>query len=225
MVCGCHPSDFCNWTMFAPFCLPRSLSKRAFFDGVFVVLIFGPVMSFSFACTRRQTGRRTTKGPDNRADASNETARLATTHAHKRATVQSFLHVLRLRLLLVSAETGSSLRVHKQSLKACNADIDCSVCYALRKSELGKEQVFINSLSVRNILSFGPQQQIFPTFAGMNLFIGKNGSGKSNALRLIGDLTYKYKTITGKIGVDTAGFRRDLPVYLAALGSGFITNR
>jgi predicted ATPase len=41
----------------------------------------------------------------------------------------------------------------------------------------------INSLKVAKFLSFGPQQEL-NDFKNFNLFIGKNGSGKTNTIKV-----------------------------------------
>jgi len=46
----------------------------------------------------------------------------------------------------------------------------------------------INSVSIGNILSFGPQKQIISDFTKFNLFIGRNGAGKTNLQRVLGNL-------------------------------------
>lgn len=48
--------------------------------------------------------------------------------------------------------------------------------------------MFIKNVRVSNLLSFGPEPQEISDIRSMNLFIGRNGSGKSNALRLLGEL-------------------------------------
>jgi energy-coupling factor transporter ATP-binding protein EcfA2 len=52
----------------------------------------------------------------------------------------------------------------------------------------------INELQVSDLLSFGPKQT-FSRFSRFNLFIGKNGSGKSNVLRLIGQLPIETESL------------------------------
>jgi predicted ATPase len=54
----------------------------------------------------------------------------------------------------------------------------------------------INQIRVSNLLSFSPEQ-VFDRFARFNLFIGKNGSGKSNILRLIGQLPTEIVALQG----------------------------
>ncbi len=85
--------------------------------------------------------------------------------------------------------------------------------------------MFINSLSVRNILSFGNETQELGPFLGMNLFIGKNGTGKSNALRLIGGLSCNYNKVEGTVSVRTGQFSRTLPVFTVKLDDQFVCNR
>jgi len=46
----------------------------------------------------------------------------------------------------------------------------------------------IESITTRNILSFGPEQQKLENLKCFNLFIGRNGSGKTSLLRILGDL-------------------------------------
>lgn len=53
----------------------------------------------------------------------------------------------------------------------------------------------INSISASHILSFR-QEQNFSNLARFNLFIGKNGSGKSNVLRLLGKMPFDFEAIT-----------------------------
>lgn len=85
----------------------------------------------------------------------------------------------------------------------------------------------IESIEVRNVLSFGPQKQEFQSFKTMNLFIGKNGSGKSNALRLIGDITFEYQKLRLGMNVQVAPDQtvRTVPVFGARLKKDFISNR
>ena len=55
----------------------------------------------------------------------------------------------------------------------------------------------ITSLRVSNLLSFGPEQ-VFEQFSRFNLFIGKNGAGKSNLLRLIGKLPVESGSLSAE---------------------------
>ena len=52
----------------------------------------------------------------------------------------------------------------------------------------------INSIKLANILSFG-QEQNLRAFSDFNLFIGKNGSGKTNVLRLLGNLNISLENV------------------------------
>jgi hypothetical protein len=52
----------------------------------------------------------------------------------------------------------------------------------------------INSLKVAGLYSFGPQQN-FDDFSIFNLFIGKSDSGKTNALKILGDLKLEYAPV------------------------------
>jgi AAA15 family ATPase/GTPase len=52
----------------------------------------------------------------------------------------------------------------------------------------------INSIKLANILSFG-QEQNLEAFSDFNLFIGKNGSGKTNVLRLLGKLNISLENV------------------------------
>jgi hypothetical protein len=56
----------------------------------------------------------------------------------------------------------------------------------------------ITNLKIAKILSFGPLQEIdgLETF---NLFIGKNGSGKSNVLKILKGLSVNYSMVAGKV--------------------------
>jgi predicted ATPase len=72
----------------------------------------------------------------------------------------------------------------------------------------------INQIRVSNLLSFGPDQ-VFDRFSRFNLFIGKNGSGKSNILRLIGELPTELDAIQGSITVKTLNEIREIQTYHA----------
>lgn len=87
--------------------------------------------------------------------------------------------------------------------------------------------MYIDSLTVRNLLSFGPTAQVLSGFNQMNLFIGPNGSGKSNVIRLLGNLSIDYHQIQA---VSSRGFHQGEPpqnalLSTAQLGKGFISNR
>ncbi len=59
----------------------------------------------------------------------------------------------------------------------------------------------IRKLKVEKILSFGPVQEL-SDFTFFNLFIGKNGSGKTNALKIIKGLPISYRQSDQKITVE-----------------------
>ncbi|MEP1610626.1 MAG: hypothetical protein ABJL72_01770 [Roseobacter sp.] len=84
--------------------------------------------------------------------------------------------------------------------------------------------MFIKSLEFQNILSFGPKQKL-NGFNSMNLFIGKNGSGKSNTMRLIGDLSFLYRRIDGAIDIKTGNYIRKVKAYNVKLDHEFVCNR
>jgi hypothetical protein len=52
--------------------------------------------------------------------------------------------------------------------------------------------MIIESVTIKNILSFGPNATELEDFRSFNLFIGRNGSGKTNALRILGDLKTEF---------------------------------
>jgi predicted ATPase len=74
----------------------------------------------------------------------------------------------------------------------------------------------INQIRVSNLLSFGPEQ-VFDRFSRFNLFIGKNGSGKSNILRLIGQLPTEFDAIQGLTTVTTLDEIRAIQTYHAPI--------
>ena len=49
---------------------------------------------------------------------------------------------------------------------------------------LGKENILIREMKLRNILSYGPQSKTIP-LGSLNVLIGPNGSGKSNLIEVI----------------------------------------
>lgn len=85
----------------------------------------------------------------------------------------------------------------------------------------------IKSIEVRNLLSFGPEKQEMLNFEQMNLFIGVNGSGKSNALRLIGDISYEYKQqpLVTNIDMVNEGTAHRALLFSNHIRSEFISNR
>ncbi len=72
----------------------------------------------------------------------------------------------------------------------------------------------LDSLRVANLLSFGPEQH-FDQFTKFNLFVGRNGSGKSNLLKLIGNLPTEIDAIRGAVTVDKAGELQAIQTYHA----------
>jgi AAA domain, putative AbiEii toxin, Type IV TA system len=83
----------------------------------------------------------------------------------------------------------------------------------------------INSLKVANILSFGPQQD-FENFKFFNLFIGKNGAGKSNTFRILSGLDIDYEMVGTetdfKLSVSTTDysgnlFHKSIPVFVPSV--------
>jgi energy-coupling factor transporter ATP-binding protein EcfA2 len=64
----------------------------------------------------------------------------------------------------------------------------------------------IKSLKISKFLSFGPLQ-VIEDFKTFNLFIGKNGSGKSNVLRILKGLPIDYHLVNGKITTQTQTHR------------------
>lgn len=87
--------------------------------------------------------------------------------------------------------------------------------------------MFINSVEVRNLLSFGPQQQSMQNFKTLNLFIGVNGSGKSNALRLIGDIAFEHDQLQAAININTGSGRpvQSTPIFRVKLKEDLVSNR
>lgn len=55
----------------------------------------------------------------------------------------------------------------------------------------------ITSLKLENVFSFGKEQEL-KNFSTFNLFIGKNGSGKSNVFNILCVLTSQYEDIKNK---------------------------
>lgn len=87
--------------------------------------------------------------------------------------------------------------------------------------------MYIKSLTVRNLLSFGPNAQNLSGFKQMNLFIGPNGSGKSNVIRILGDLSVDYEQVQAAA---SRGFHQGEPpqnalLSTAQLSRSFISKR
>lgn len=61
----------------------------------------------------------------------------------------------------------------------------------------------IKKIEIANILSFG-HKQVIDNISQFNLFIGKNGSGKTNTLKIIGDLSIDFDLIEENTPVWTA---------------------
>ncbi len=74
----------------------------------------------------------------------------------------------------------------------------------------------IIKIEIANIFSFGPKQEI-DHINQFNLFIGKNGSGKTNTLRVLGDISLDYDSVEGNIEVTTGQSRRTTPVWIAKI--------
>ncbi len=55
---------------------------------------------------------------------------------------------------------------------------------------MDQDDVLIESLSIGGYRSFGNAKQRFDKFCKVNLFIGRNNSGKSNIFRFIHDVYY-----------------------------------
>jgi hypothetical protein len=58
----------------------------------------------------------------------------------------------------------------------------------------------ITKIKVAKVLSFGPEQEL-DGFNIFNLFIGKNGSGKSNVLKILKGLSVNYSMSNGEIQI------------------------
>ena len=54
-----------------------------------------------------------------------------------------------------------------------------------KKSDSPEDAIFIHGIGIGNYRSFGPDLQRIGPFNKVNLFIGRNNSGKSNVLRFI----------------------------------------
>jgi len=74
----------------------------------------------------------------------------------------------------------------------------------------------IKKIEITNILSFG-HKQVIDNISQFNLFIGKNGSGKTNTLKIIGDLSIDFDLIEGNISVLTGEVSRSTPVWTAKI--------
>jgi len=87
--------------------------------------------------------------------------------------------------------------------------------------------MFIHSLKAKNVLSFGPEEQQLSDLKKMNLLIGRNGTGKTNIFRMLGDFDYEINPITGAIPVNyhELGFLRMLNVYSISMGESFRSTR
>jgi hypothetical protein len=77
----------------------------------------------------------------------------------------------------------------------------------------------INQIQVSDLLSFGPEQS-FDRFSRFNLFIGKNSSGKSNILRLIGQLPTEIHAIQGQATVKLLDEASAIQTYHFRMQSG-----
>ncbi len=87
--------------------------------------------------------------------------------------------------------------------------------------------MFIHSLKAKNVLSFGPEEQQLLDLKKMNLLIGRNGTGKTNLFRMLGDFDYEINPIVGPIPVSyhQLGYSRTLNVYSVAIGESFRSTR
>lgn len=76
----------------------------------------------------------------------------------------------------------------------------------------------ITEVKIADLLSFGPEQCL-SGFSRFNLFIGKNGSGKSNALRLMCDPPIQFTAASGKVPIRHLpdGVTRLTPIYTCEL--------
>jgi len=74
--------------------------------------------------------------------------------------------------------------------------------------------VHIDEISLADLLSFGPEQHI-KGLKKFNLFIGKNGAGKSNIFRLLSDPPLEFKPLNGSIPIrgGLVDHRRQVTAY------------
>ena len=75
----------------------------------------------------------------------------------------------------------------------------------------------INSLTLSGILSFGPEQTL-DSFTNFNLFIGQNGSGKSNVLKVLAGLPFDIYMDPNKSTIlDRYGNPKHVNVFIPAV--------
>jgi hypothetical protein len=85
--------------------------------------------------------------------------------------------------------------------------------------------LFINSIDAKNVLSFGPDGQRLTNLAPLNLFIGRNGSGKSNAFKIINKIDCHHKLVNGTTLIKQGPKIYAPPIYIMKLDSEFICDR
>lgn len=85
----------------------------------------------------------------------------------------------------------------------------------------------ITSLKIAKLLSFGPQQDL-RAFTSYNLFIGKNGTGKTNTFTILQGLDVDYEMVGGsdfKIPLQTHDEVRQVNVFQPSVLLKNYTNR
>ena len=86
--------------------------------------------------------------------------------------------------------------------------------------------MFVKTITLRNILSFGPHEQQFLGLKKFNLLIGKNGTGKSNALRILGGLKVEIEPdVQVPIRIQTFGANHQSLAHPFKLEKSFFNDR
>lgn len=81
--------------------------------------------------------------------------------------------------------------------------------------------MIIDSVKVRNLLSFGPKEPLLVEFRKFNLFIGRNGSGKTNLLRILGDLKTEFSITDEENSTSSEFNKQSQPLWKAKLSQEF----
>lgn len=85
--------------------------------------------------------------------------------------------------------------------------------------------MFVSEISLREVLSVGKEFLDIKGLSSVNLFVGRNGVGKTNILRVLGDLPIEYSHLGDTSGTHPRAPRWKIPSFQGKLKRSFVCRR